>query len=83
MFLKGNPIHEGSPIITPCDANYPPKIPPPNTLEGKVSTYEFWGRYKHSVPMPCSVPIILSFLERHINGIMQYAAFLSGYFNFA
>ena len=35
--------------------SWPPKAPPPNvvTLGAGISTYEFWGRHKHST---CSIP---------------------------
>ena len=84
LFLKGNPIYEGSTIMNPSDANYLPKATPSNTLRG---SFNIWilRRHKHSVhcnPSACYIPIILSFLECYINGIMQYAFFLSGYFHF-
>lgn len=45
-YYKGtSPIHGGSTLTSSPNPNYFPKDPPPDpiTLEGTVSTYEFWG----------------------------------------
>ena len=80
-FVRAIILFRRAPPLQPhLNINYLSKVPYPKTItvEGRVSTYEFGVGHKYSVhyrPSPCSVPIILSFLECHINETIQCTAF--------